>query len=145
MSQIFFTNVKKLTKNYFNIAGGLDKRRSTISDRDAAIPLIEYSLVEQNGGGHLDDLGGRGGGHYSVPDRGRLGSGTRPKVNMSDNRRSYEHANHIGSGGHMGNHVDSEAVEADESLDYYPDGGPPRTRTMPNNRGYVKYNSFANY
>ena len=150
---------------------GLDKRRSAHlsdprgADAAAAIPLIEYSLVE-NGHGHagpqhplppMDDLGG---GHYSVPNRGRLGSGggMRPKM-MSDNpRQSYEHTNHIGGGNNMihdhnslshhhlmGNHIDSEAVEADESLDYYPDGGPPRTQ-RPNNRGaYVKYNSFANY
>ena len=121
------------------------------NDRDAAIPLIEYSLVENGGhpGGGIDDMGGRGGHYITVPDRGHLGSGTLPrlKVNMSDNNRlNYDHANHIGSGsGLMGNHVDSaEAVEADESLDYYPDGGPPRTRTN-NHRGYVKYNSFANY
>ena len=124
-----------------------------MNDRDAAagIPLIEYSLVENGHGGlghpdhsHVHPADADFGRHYSVPDRGRLGSGglgTRPKVNMSDNRRSYEHANHIG--GHMGNHVDSEAVEADERLDYYPDGGGPMPRT--HNRGYVKYNSFANY
>lgn len=129
----------------------LDRRRMG-NDRDAAIPLIEYSLVENGGhpgGGGIDDMGGRGGHYITVPDRGHLGSGTLPrlKVNMSDNNRlNYDHANHIGSGnGLMGNHVDSaEAVEADESLDYYPDGGPPRTRTN-NHRGYVKYNSFANY
>ena len=143
--------------------GGLvDKRRSAhLSDSRgggdaAAIPLIEYSLVENgHGGGNgpqlpplppMDDLGG----HYSVPNRGRG-----PPKMISDNpRQSYEHTNHIGGGAHnngvglshhlMGNHIDSEA---DESLDYYPDngGGPPRTQ-RPNNRGaYVKYNSFANY
>jgi hypothetical protein len=128
------------------------KRRSAGNDDPSAIPLIEYSLVEN---GHQVDHGDhRGQGHYAVPDRARSGGGARPKV-QSDNRRpmitAYDHANHIG-GGRMGNHGDSEAVEAEESMDYFPDINGPRTTGSRHGVGnsnraaaFVKYDSFANY
>ena len=123
------------------------KRRSQGNTGDpSAIPLIEYSLVEN---GHHEDHR-----HYATVDHrgGQRVGGARPKVNVSDNRRSmaatYDNANHIGES-RLGNHVDSEAAEAE---DYYPDepshsrqparvGGPPQR----GQGGYVKYNSFANY
>lgn len=102
----------------------MDKRRSVAANNDpSAIPLIEYSLVEN----------GHHGGHYATLDRGGRSVGSagvsRKAVNVS-----YE--NHV-------NHLDSEAAEAE---DYYPD----TTRIQParnsiSGGGYVKYNSFANY
>ena len=164
----------------------MDKhRRSVTCNNDPAlvIPLIEYNMASAGHG----DAGPGGGGpagtlldngemlhaadndrHYSTLDRvdrggGRVGA--RPKVNVvSDNRRTYDNANHIQAGcsvgraGRLGNHVDSEAAEAE---DYYPDtnepttvmGGHPRgergsnvTSSVSGTGGsYVKYNSFANY
>lgn len=107
----------------------LDKRRSVVAannDPSAAIPLIEYSLVEN---GHH---GGQG--HYSTLDRGGRNNpavSARKAVNVS-----YE--NHV-------NHLDSEAAEAE---DYYPDTTriqPARNSIGGGGGGYVKYNSFANY
>ena len=125
---------------------GVDGKRRSAGD-PSAIPLIEYSLVEN---GHHDEAAR----HYATLERSGQRGGARPKVNVSDNRRShpaatYDNANHIG-GGRLGNHVDSEAAEAE---DYYPDGNleqqPPRPQMPRGPRGaaggYVKYNSFANY
>ena len=125
---------------------GVDGKRRSGGD-PSAIPLIEYSLVEN---GHHSEAAR----HYATLERSGQRGGARPKVNVSDNRRShpaatYDNANHIG-GGRLGNHVDSEAAEAE---DYYPDGNldqqPPRPPMPRGPRGpgvgYVKYNSFANY
>ena len=167
---------------------GRQTRRSVTCNNDPAlvIPLIEYNMASA---GHGDGGGGPAGTlldngemlhaadndrHYSTLDRvdrggGRVGA--RPKVNVvSDNRRTYDNANHIG--GHLGNHVDSEAAEAE---DYYPDDTNHPSASSQRNRGpgggggsgggmqppppgmtsggvvrdraggYVKYNSFANY
>ena len=134
--------------------GGGGKRRSQGNADPSAIPLIEYSLVEQNGH-HIEDTARL----YATVDHnrggGQRGGGARPKVNVSDNRRSFhDNANHIGESNRLGNHVDSEAAEAE---DYYPDEpshsrqqrGPPGG-VGPRGPGgpgvsYVKYNSFANY
>ena len=140
-----------------NPHGGVEgggKRRSQGNADPSAIPLIEYSLVEQNGH-HVEDTARL----YATVDhnRGRGsggGGGARPKVNVSDNRRSFhDNANHIGESSRLGNHVDSEAAEAE---DYYPDepshsrqqrGPPGGGRGVGHAPGgvYVKYNSFANY
>ena len=120
------------------------------SDPASAIPLIEYSLVE-NGGHHFDPAPER---LYSTLERNRAG-GPPPrgsKMNVSDNamtssNRRYDHNNHMGPQSNhiapMGNHMDSEAAEAE---DYYPDTCNPQIPPGGGNRGgYVKYNSFANY
>ena len=120
------------------------------ADPASSIPLIEYSLVE-NG---LEPPAGPER-IYSTLDRaGRVGA--RPKL-ASDNRRFDHVTNHIDSRRPpLGNHVDSEAAEAE---DYYPDtcdpqphpvggGGVPHgvPHGVPRGPGgYVKYNSFANY
>ena len=157
-------------------------RRSVTCNNDPAlvIPLIEYNMASgmPPAGSHLDNGGemlhnADNERHYSTLDRVDRGDrggdqrgpqrvGARPKVNVvSDNRRTYDNANHIGGGGHLGNHVDSEAAEAE---DYYPDDTDPSQRNrgpgggglsggiqpqppMTSGRagGYVKYNSFANY
>ena len=157
-------NQSTLPRRNFHNTGSLEhKRRSAGAASDpTAIPLIEYSLVE-NGHHHQQDDPASADIHgapvrgatnpsaiYAVPDRARAAgsaTGARPKVTMND-QRVIRTGNHIGAASTqplMSNHLDSEAAEAEESIDYYPDE-PTRHQPLPNNRmGYIKYNSFANY
>jgi hypothetical protein len=110
----------------------------TFNDQSAAIPLIEYSLVGNGGQSFEAAEASR---HYATlghGGRGGLAGPNRAKMQSDMTRRSYDNSNHCG--GLVGNHMDSEAAEAE---DYYPDTSEPTVHR--GNSAYVKYNSFANY